>query len=120
MQTSYYKDSAAIALSTACIMHCVALPILAISSPFFAAAAQAEWVHWLMALLAILTSMSVVFFSPSSRVAEFLIPAGLGGLLITTGLFAEQFGFDETLPTIAGGVLIASAHILRMYKIKKS
>ncbi len=120
MQSTFYKDGAAIALSTACILHCVALPVLAISSPFFAAAAEAEWVHAVMAVLAILASSTVVLTSPSSRVAEFLVPAGIGCLLIAAALFAEQFGFGETLPTIVGGLLIASAHLHRMYKIRKS
>ncbi|MEM8917242.1 MAG: MerC domain-containing protein [Pseudomonadota bacterium] len=116
MQTAFYKDGAAIALSTACIVHCLALPVLAISSPFIAVVAEAEWVHLLMAILAILASGSVVMTSPSSRVAEFLVPAGLGGLLLISGLFAERFGFDETLPTVAGGVLIAFAHIFRLFR----
>ena len=120
MHSAFYKDSAAIALSTACILHCVALPVLAISAPFFAAIAEAEWVHMLMAALAILTSLSVIISSPSSRVAEFLLPAGAGGFLITAALFAERFGIGETLPTIAGGILIASAHLHRIHKLKKS
>lgn len=120
MQPAFYKDGAAIALSTACLVHCVALPVLAISSPFFAAAAEAEWVHWIMAVLAILASTSVVVSSPSSRVPEFLVPAGLGGLLITAALFAERLGIGETVPTVAGGILIASAHLFRIYKLNRS
>ncbi|SIN82660.1 MerC mercury resistance protein [Parasphingorhabdus marina DSM 22363] len=120
MQSAFYKDGAAIALSTACMVHCVALPVLAISSPVFAAVAEAEWVHWSMAVLAILASTSVVLSSPSSRVPEFLVPAGLGGLLITAALFAERFGIGETIPTVAGAVLIVSAHLLRLYKIRRS
>ncbi len=116
MQSAFHKDGAAIALSAACIAHCLALPFLAISSPFFAAAAQSEWVHLLMATLAVLVSASVVITSPSSRVAEFLVPASLGGLLIISALFAERFGIGETLPTVAGGVLIAAAHISRIYR----
>lgn len=116
MQSAFYKDGAAIALSAACVAHCVALPVIAISSPIFAVVAQAEWLHWIMALLAVLTSMSVMISSPSARVPVFLVPAGLGGLLITGALFAEHFGLAETLPTIIGGGLMASAHIYRIYK----
>lgn len=120
MFSTVYKDGAAVALSTACILHCVALPVLAISTPFFAAAAEAEWVHISMATLAIMASLSVVVSSRSSRVAEFLIPVGVGGALVMGALFAEHFDVDETLPTIVGGILIASAHLRRIYKLKQS
>lgn len=116
MQSTPYKDGAAIALSAACIAHCIALPVLAIFMPFFAAAAEAEWVHIVMAILAIIASLSVLITSSSSRVAKFLVPVGLGCFLIAIGLFAENFGFDETLPTVLGGILIASAHLNRLRK----
>lgn len=116
MQSDFYKDGAAIALSAACVAHCVALPVIAISSPLFTIVAQAEWLHWMMALLAVLVSMSVVISSPSARVPVFLFPAGLGGLLITGALFAEHFDFADTLPTIVGGGLMTTAHIYRIYK----
>ncbi|WP_229954534.1 MerC domain-containing protein [Parasphingorhabdus litoris] len=114
MQSAFYKDGAAIALSAACVVHCVLLPVIAISSPFVAAVAEAEWLHWIMAVLALFASTTVVISSPSARVPTFLIPASFGAILITSGLFAERFGFAETLPTIIGGVLIASAHIYRI------
>lgn len=110
------KDGAAIALSVACVVHCAVLPVVAISSSIFASFAQAEWLHWIMALLAVFASASVVISSPSSRVSIFMFPSGLGGLLITGALFAEHFGFKETLPTVVGGLLMASAHIYRIYK----
>ncbi len=116
MQSAFYKDGAAIALSVACVVHCVVLAVIAVSSPLLAVVAQAEWLHWTMALLALVTSMSVVITSPSARVPVFLVPAGSGAVLITSALFAEHFGFAETLPTIVGGLLLASAHIYRIYK----
>lgn len=116
MQFAFYKDGAAIALSTACVAHCVILPVIAISSPMLAAVAQAEWLHSIMTLLALVASASVVVFSPSARVPVFLVPAGSGVVLITSALFAERIGFAETLPTVIGGGLIASAHIYRIYK----
>ncbi|WP_108811853.1 MerC family mercury resistance protein [Sphingorhabdus sp. Alg231-15] len=116
MQPAFYKDRAAIALSAACVVHCIALPVLAVSSPFLAVVAQAEWLHWTMVVMAVFASMSVLMSSPSARVPAFLVPAGFGGLFITGALFAEHFGMEDTLPTIIGGGLIASAHIYRIYK----
>ena len=115
MQSTFYKDGAAVALSTACILHCIALPILAVSSPFLSAIADAEWVHWVMAVLAILASADVALSIPSAREPKFLLPAGLGAVLIAGALFAENIGLNETLLTVLGGILLASAHLYRIF-----
>ena len=116
MQSAIYKDGVAIALSMACIVHCAALPVLAISSPFVSAIAEAEWVHWVMAVLAVLASTSVVVSAQSARILEFLLPAALGAMLIVGALFAESVGLDETFLTITGGLLLAFAHVRRIVK----
>lgn len=116
MSTTVKTDRTAVALSMACIAHCVALPVLAISMPFLAAFAESEWVHWLLTALAVSASTMVITSSHSSRTPTFLIPAILGLALITSGLFAESFGIGETLPTAIGGGLLASAHIYRLFK----
>lgn len=108
-------DRLAVALSLLCIVHCIALPALAISLPFLAAAAEAEWVHWTFAILAVIASGTVAVSGPGARVAGFLVPAGLGAALVVGGLFAESFGFDETVPTVIGGVLLAGAHLRRIF-----
>ncbi len=96
----------------------MALPIVAGTLPFFAAAAEAEWVHWLLAALAIVTSGTVVATGQGARSPAFLVPALIGMALVTSALFAENFGLDETLPTVIGGVLLAAAHIYRLIKHK--
>ena len=97
-----------------CIMHCLALPILAISLPVVATVAEAEWVHWSFAVLAVTASGSVALWGHGARKAGFLVPTCLGAVLIIGALFAEGFGVDETLPTVIGGVLIAIAHMRRL------
>lgn len=114
MTTTTNLDRAASGLSLACIVHCLLLPILASTMPFLAAAAEAEWIHWCFAIAAVFMSASVPILAVSARTAAFLIPAGLGVTLISAGLFAEGFGIDETIPTVAGGALIAIAHMLRL------
>lgn len=116
MHTTLHTDRAATALSLACIAHCLALPMLAAFLPFAAAMVEAEWVHWVLAGLAAITSASVAASAHSAQTSMFLIPAGLGVTLVVGGLFAESFGFDETVPTVIGGCLIAFAHILRIVK----
>lgn len=116
MTSTSLSDRAAIALSFGCVAHCVALPILAVLMPFLAAIAEAEWIHWTFAGLAIMASSSVPILSVSARRPAFLIPAGIGMALISFALFAEQANLDETPPTIIGGILIAFAHLRRLAK----
>ncbi|MEL7518737.1 MAG: MerC domain-containing protein, partial [Pseudomonadota bacterium] len=103
-------DRAAVALSLLCIVHCVALPVMALALPVLAVVGDMEWVHWVFAVLAVLASSTVVAISPAARTLGFLIPAGLGASLVVFGLFAEQFGIEEAIPTVIGGVLLAFAH----------
>jgi hypothetical protein len=108
-------DRAAVALSLLCIIHCVALPLVAVALPFLSVAAEAEWVHWVFASLAVLASGSVVALSSSARTPSFLLPAGSGAALVVFGLFAEGLGIEEAIPTVIGGLLLAFAHLRRLY-----
>lgn len=107
-------DRAAVALSLLCIVHCVALPVLALGLPVLAVVGEMEWVHWIFAVLAVLASGTVVATSPAARTPSFLILAGLGASLVVFGLFAEGFGIEEAIPTVIGGVLLAFAHWRRL------
>lgn len=108
-------DRVAVALSAFCILHCLALPILAISLPFLSAMAEAEWVHWALAVLAVAASSMVALSGPNARVPGFLIPAGFGSAFIVGALFVEPYGLDEAIPTVIGGVLLATAHLRRLF-----
>ena len=114
MELTVKSDRAATALSALCIVHCLALPLLASVLPFLSIVADAEWLHWIFAGLAIVISASVPFRDVLARKSSFLIPAGLGILFLIGGLFADKIGADETILTVIGGVLVAFAHIRRM------
>lgn len=109
-------DRAASALGLSCIAHCLALPVAAVSLPALMPIAQAEWVHWLLAAFSILASSAVLSLAPSARTASFIFPVLAGGILIVFAIFAEGFGIDETLPTVIGGLLLAGAHLFRIFK----
>ena len=115
LQTSTLSDRAAVAFSVVCIIHCVALPVIAVALPFVSAIAEAEWVHWIMAVLAVLASGTVALTGQGARTLGFLVPAGIGAALVVSGLFAESIGVDEAIPTVIGGVLIAFAHLRRIF-----
>lgn len=116
MDTVRNFDRAAAAFSLSCVAHCLALPALAIALPIFAATAEAEWIHWLLTLLAVVASGTVVVKAHDGRQPSFLIPAAIGITLISGALFAENFGIDETPPTVIGGILLAAAHTYRIIK----
>jgi hypothetical protein len=78
--------------------------------------AEAEWVHVVFAVLATIVSGSVALVVRAARVPGFLLPAALGIVLLLAGLFAESMGIDETVVTVAGGLLLAGAHIGRMLR----
>lgn len=118
MEATKNLDRAAAVLSLSCIAHCIALPVLAIALPFLAMAAEAEWVHWLLAAMAIVSSGTVVASAHSARTPSFLVPASIGMVLIVGALLAEPFGFDETPPTVIGGIFLAAAHLFRIFKHK--
>lgn len=109
-------DRAAAALSITCVVHCVAMPVIAVSAPFLAVLSGNEWVHWAFALLSIAASSTVIAFSKPARRLGFLVPVSLGLALISFGLFAEHYDIDEGLPTAFGGFLIAAAHLRRLFK----
>ncbi|UAB79398.1 MerC domain-containing protein [Erythrobacter sp. SCSIO 43205] len=114
MNSTTKSDHAATALSGLCIFHCLALPVIASAAPFLAAMADAEWVHIFFASLATVISASVPFRDVGARGLSFVAPAGLGIAFLVAGVFAPEFGADETLLTVVGGVLLAAAHIPRM------
>lgn len=116
MDATRNLDRAATALSLACVAHCIALPAMAIALPFLSGAAEAEWVHWLLTVLAICASGTVAATAQNARTMSFLLPASIGVVFITGALFAETFGVDETPLTLIGGVLIAAAHMYRIYR----
>ena len=109
-------DKSAIGFSLACILHCVALPAIAISTPFLIGFAEAEWVHWLLTLLAVAATSTIILVSHDARTGAFLAPATGGLVLLGSALFLEPYGVDETLPVVTGGLLLAGAHTLRLLR----
>lgn len=109
-------DRAAAALSSACIIHCLALPLLATILPFAAVVADMAWIHWLFALLAIAASLHVAMAAASARACEFVLPAGSGALFLIAGLLAPWLDWNETVLTVTGGCLMALAHGIRLLR----
>lgn len=109
-------DQAAISFSLICVVHCAVLPLAAISMPFLGLFADAEWVHWLFTSLAIAAAILTFSVAHSARQPSFVLPALFGAALLLLSLAAEPLGFDETLPTVSGAMLLAGTHLFRLLR----
>lgn len=102
-------DGMAIGLSGLCLIHCLALPLVASLLPLAGAWAEAEWVHWLFAAVAAPVSLWTLA-RPVDRSPMILIVAGLGLALLFLGAAGWPSHEAETPLTVTGGLLLAAAH----------
>jgi len=108
-------DHAGVAISTACMVHCIVLPVLLVFLPGLAALAPShERVH--VALLAFLVVVAAAAFVPGyrrHRRRPVLLLAGVGLALVCAGAFAHTLGeWMETGLTVSGSVALVAAHLL--------
>lgn len=114
--TASLLDSSAIALSGLCLLHCLALPLLAATLPLLGAWSRAEWVHVVFAMAAVPLS-SYALWSTHRRHALptsvcLLALCGLTGLVLgASGLVGDAL---ETPITVTGSLLLASTHLLNL------
>jgi hypothetical protein len=102
-------DASAIGLSVLCVAHCLALPILAASSPAFSDWAGSEWVHAVVILVAAPLSALALWHPGQSRL---VIGLGIVGvLLLGLGLAHWPAGIGETALTVAGSLALGLAHL---------
>lgn len=108
-------DHAGVAVSTACMVHCIALPVLLVFLPGLTVLVpSAESVH--VALIAVLVVVAAAAFVPGyrrHRRRAVLGLAGLGLALVGAGALAHELGeWMETALTVSGSVVLVSAHLL--------
>ena len=102
-------DASAIGLSALCLAHCLALPILAASSPAFSGWIGTEWVHAAVILIAAPLSALALWYPGQSKL---VIGLGIAGvLLLGLGLAHWPAGIGETALTVAGSLALALAHL---------
>lgn len=105
-------DLYAAGLSTLCLLHCLALPLLVTLMPLAALAAESELLHQILAAAAVPVSLRVVWKSLSVDGNRPFIGAALIGLgLLLLAAFVEAVSAYEEPITVTGGVLLCSAHL---------
>jgi len=103
-------DAAAIGLSLGCAAHCLALPILAASIPLLEAVSEAEWVHWTILSLAAPVAVLALRHAQTPWRVRGLAALGLASMLL--GAIGWPSHDLETPLTVAGGLLLAIAHVM--------
>ncbi len=106
-------DAGALALSSLCLLHCLALPLLGAALPLFGAWAQAEWVHLLFVAIALpLTGYALWRADRRHRLPVMAwTAAGLGlGLLLAGALELPSHAWETPL-TVTGSLLLAATHV---------
>ncbi|MBO9827041.1 MerC domain-containing protein [Xanthomonas sp. A2111] len=108
-----FFDASAMLLSGLCLLHCLALPLLAAALPLFGVWAEAEWVH--VVFVAIAAPLAGLALWRGHRRDALPWPLWALAALGLLGLLAGAFGIpdeaSETAMTVSGSVALASAHL---------
>lgn len=105
-------DLYAIGLSTLCLLHCVALPLLVALLPAVAQAAENELVHKVLVVAAVPVSLRVIWKTRPVNANRLFVGAALTGLgLLLLAAFIDAVSPYEEPITVAGAVLLGSAHL---------
>lgn len=108
--SSSMLDASAIGLSGLCMIHCLALPLVAALTPAVATWAQAEWIHGAVVLLAVPLS-ALALWRRGQRLVV-VVPALLGLGLLALGALHWPGHDYETPITVAGSLALAGAHLV--------
>lgn len=113
-RTQNTLDLSGVALSCLCLLHCMALPLLALSVPVLAVVSETEWVHKTFVLLAVPVALLAIFtVQPARNITVIIALMIMGVSLLIAGAFIEALHDHETLLTVFGALALGSAHICR-------
>jgi hypothetical protein len=111
-----WLDRAAMLGSAACMVHCLAVPLLLAALPALSAiVVMPESFHRWVLLFAVPAAVIALLGGHARHAAMWPVSLGAAGLsLMTLGAFAVPEGGVETGMTVAGGILVATAHIANL------
>jgi hypothetical protein len=116
--TNALLDAGAIALSSLCLLHCLALPLLGAALPLMGVWAEAEWVHIVFVAIAAPTTGFALWRAhrqqPLPPMA--IISATAGLILLLAGAAGWPSHDAETPMTVAGSLLLATTHIWNAWR----
>jgi len=111
-------DAGAIALSSLCLLHCLALPLLAAALPLMGVWAEAEWVHVVFVAIAAPTTGFALWRAHRQQPlpALAMLGAAAGLSLLLAGAVGWPSHEAETPMTVAGSLLIAGTHLWNAWR----
>lgn len=113
-------DLYAAGLSTLCLLHCLALPLLVSLMPLATLPAESHLLHQVLALAAVPVSLRVVWKAQSVPGNGLFIAAAVSGLtLLLVAAFVEPAEAYEEPVTVVGGLLLASAHLWHWMRLRR-
>ena len=113
-------DLCAAGLSSLCILHCLAVPVLAGALPVVSHVGDSHLIHIGLLMLAAPVTLWVVWrvVGSETRHRTFLAFA-LGGLgLMIAAVAIHELHAWETPLTVVGGVLLGGAHLWRWFNLR--
>ena len=114
LQSDAKLDFVAATLSTACLVHCLALPILVAFLPLSMTWLESEWIHRMLVLVALPVSGVAIASSLQREEGPAFPLAAAGGLgLLVVAAFVEALHDYEVPVTVVGSCLLGVAHIAR-------
>lgn len=111
-----WLDRAAMAGSAACMVHCLALPLLLAAVPMVSTIIVIpESFHRWVLLLAVPIAVIALIGGRTRHDTSWPLCLGAAGLgLMTIGAFVLPEGNAEVAVTVTGGILVATAHIMNL------
>ncbi|MEO1656751.1 MAG: MerC domain-containing protein [Pseudomonadota bacterium] len=107
-------DGPAVVLSSLCLLHCLAMPVLAAIAPAVAAPFEQEWLHRGLVLLAVpFTATALIQYQRTVRPLVFAGMALTGLALMLAAVFVEALHDWEVPLTVVGALTLAGAHVWR-------
>ena len=106
-------DMAGLGFSALCVIHCLALPLLAAALPILGAIAEMEVIHRGFVVFAAFAAVVGLLQASSNLRVVFGAIAAIGLTLLIAGAFVEAFHDIEVPLTVAGALVLSAAHIIR-------
>ena len=109
-----WLDQGAIGLSALCLVHCLAFPLIVLALPVASEILPRQWwVHPAIFLLAVpMATVALVRGWQQHRDHRPVAIGGVGLAMLAVGLMAAEGSATEIIFTVAGGAIVATAHLL--------
>lgn len=115
---SRWLDFASVGLSGLCVVHCLALPLIAAALPLAGALADAPWVHPVLVLIAAPLSFWAIHSSRAWRKFAVVALVVTGLILLALAAFVPELAGLDAVLSVIGALSIAAAHLVNYLSMR--